>query len=81
MERITCTICGRPLTPGRWGRFVRRPTENGYETVIACNLHSVDELENKVLNDPPDVDEEPPELPQSEDGEQQMLHDVDSGES
>lgn len=73
MERITCTICSRPITAGRWGRFVRRPTENGYETVIACNLHSVSELENEVVEDPPKVDERPPALPDARDEDQQTL--------
>lgn len=76
MERISCTVCGRPISPGRWARFVRRATENGYETVVACNLHSVDELENEVVNDPPDVKEKPPELPPPKNETQQTLSDA-----
>jgi hypothetical protein len=43
---------------------VRRETNNGYETIVACNLHSVAELDDIVTDtDAEPVREEPPETP------------------
>lgn len=71
MERIDCTICGRPIVDGRWGRFVRRETDKGYETIIACNLHTVAELDEIVSDaDAEPVREAPPKTP---DGDESVI--------